>query len=205
LAAGAVPLVSLLNQIHLPFDLTTDAALASGRGPMLRGRAGVVIAGESTWLPKETLSGLTAWIKSGGRLLDLGLDDLRSTITLSGTTASQPSSPLAADPAGGVRSPATRTGSYLSAWKDQIGLFADTGGRLFAPAGSVGTARINRPGRLVAAAGYAAGDSEVAAWRFGRGLAIHPGISGLQQLAAPNTDTRAFLIRALSIVSGGKS
>ena len=205
LASSTVPLIALLNQLHEPFDLTTDFALASGRGPTLDGRAAVVMAGESTWLPQPTLSRLSAWIKSGGRLLDLGLDGLRSTITVSGATASKPSPPLPADPAGGVRSASSRSAQYVSVWKDQIGLFADTGGRLFAPAGSIGTARVNGPGRLVAAAGFAAGESAVAAWRVGRGLAIHPGINGLQLLAKPDTDSRAFLARAISIIAGGKS
>jgi len=205
LASSTVPLITLLNQMRQPFDLTTDFALASGRGPTLDGRSGVVVIGESTWLPSATLATLRSWIKAGGRMLDLGRDDLRSTVALTGTKSSQPSRPLPADPAGGVRSAASGADTYVSVWKDQIGLFAETGGRLFAPAGSVGTARILPPGRLVAAAGFAAGQSAVAAWQFGRGLVIHPGIAELQRLAKPNTDSRAFLERAIMIVARPKS
>ncbi len=204
LQSQVIPLLKMLALIKVPYELTTDSALAQGRGPSLRGHSGAVIAGESTWLPEATLAGIRRWIEGGGRLLDLSLDGMRRTVTISRGVAARPSGPRAAGPAGGVNGSGQQGAAFLSAWKDEIGLFDDTGGRVFAPAGAIPTREILKPGRLVAAAGVEAGLTAVAAWRLGRGLNIRPGIPDLAALAESGRSSSGLLARALVITAGGK-
>jgi hypothetical protein len=204
LRTQVIPLLKMLSLIKLPYELTTDSALAQGRGPRLRGHSGLVIAGESTWLPETTLTGIRRWIEGGGRLLDLSLDGMRRTVTVSGGVAAKPSGPRPAGPAGGVNGQRQAEAAFLSGWKDEIGLFNDTGGRIFAPAGSIPTREILEPGRLVAAAGAEAGLTSVAAWRLGRGLNIRPGILDLAALSESGRSSSGLLARALVITASGK-
>lgn len=199
-----VPLARQLEQMPLRVEYTTDAALAEGRGPRLAGHSGLVTAGGSTWLPAATLAALRSWVGSGGRILDLGVDDLVRTVRLDAGVVSDPSRPRATDPFGGVRSAPVADSTVLSAWKDGIGLFDETGGRVLAGPGWTGTARILPPGQLVAAAGPQAGVAGVAAWRFGKGIAIRPGLPGLAAFAARGEASRGLLTRAISIVASGK-
>lgn len=204
LSSDVVPLVRLLGELRLGFDLTTDTALAAGSGPTLSGHSGVVFAGDSTWLPARTLNALSAWVKRGGRLLDLAPDGLRRTIDLAGFVASRPSAQLASDATGGVRTRPARSSAFFEVWKDEIGLFEDTGGRIYAPSGWTGTEEVQGQATIVAAAGPGQGTPGSAAWRLGRGLSIHPGIPGLALAAVGNNASRGLLVRALRILNGSK-
>jgi hypothetical protein len=201
LAKTAVPLVKLLSGIHQSVEFTTDTAFAQGRGPQLLGHRGVVFIG-STWLPAKTLAGVRSWALTGGRVLDVEPDDLRRTINIAGALASKPSKPLAADALGGVRAEPIRTSGYLSTWKDEIGLFLGVGGPLYAPSGWIGTARVESPGVLVAAAGPAQGTAATAAWRLGKGLVIHTGITDFPATALIDAQLNQLLANAVHIAAG---
>jgi len=204
LATRVVPLAAELARMPQRVAYTTDAALAQGRGPRLADHRGVIVAGGSTWLPEALLLALRDWVSRGGRLLDLGTDDLLRTVTVTGGVASEPSQPRASDPFGGVRGRAEPEAAVLSAWKDGIGLFNETGGRVLASPGWSPTSRVLPPGELTAAAGPQTGTAAVAAWDFGRGLVIRPGLPGLAAFAPRGEASRGLLRRSVAIVAGGK-
>lgn len=204
LAGRVVPLARELAAIPQRVEFTTDAALAEGRGPTLAGHRGLIIAGGSTWLPAELLGSLRGWVSRGGRMLDLGVGDLMRTVTVNARVVADPSRPRPSDPVGGVPSRPFAEPSVLSAWKDGIGLFSETGGRVLAAPGWSQTDRVLPPGELVAAAGPQSGVSAVAAWRFGKGLAIRPGLPTLAAFASEGEASRGLLRRAVAIVATGK-
>ena len=203
LGSSVVPLLKFLARIRQPAELTTDAALAQGRGPKLSGHTGAVFLG-STWLPPALLAGLRRWVGSGGRVLDIGPDDLRRTIAIDGEVISRPSLPLPSDAFGGVRAEPVVTGEYLTPWKDEIGLFSGAGGLIDGQRGWAGTARVKRPGLLVAAAGPSSGIAAVAAWRLGKGLVIHTGLTSLATDALQLNQSAQLLRNAVRLTANGK-
>lgn len=200
--AKVLPLLRVMSLNRISADATTDLALAQGRGPKMSDYKGVVLAGEETWLPKPLLRGIRARVNGGKRVLDLGLDSLRRTVALKGAVISAPSAPAQADALGGVRSPAQADSAYQLQWKDSIGLFSTTGGRIFAPVGWSGTAKVQAPGVLIAAAGPEAGIAGIAAWKLGKGIYIRPGIPNLAANALAGPTLQALLTRALAITAG---
>jgi hypothetical protein len=87
-------LISYLTSQHYRYQLTTDIALAQGRGPSLTGYSGVVLAGSETWLPRSLVSVLERFVRGGGRVLSLGADSLTGSSQISGF----PSNPVASAP-----------------------------------------------------------------------------------------------------------
>lgn len=200
--AKVLPLLRVMAQNRITADATTDIALAKGQGPKIAGYKGVVLAGEETWLPSSVLKGLRSRVNGGKRVLDLGLDSLRRTVDINGAVISNPSKPTEADALGGVRSPSQADASYQLQWKDSIGLFSTTGGRIYAPPGWSGTAKVESPGAFVAAAGPEAGIAGIAAWKLGKGLYIRPGIPNLAANALAGPTLESLLTRALAITAG---
>jgi len=200
--AHVLPLLKVMAQSGIRADVTTDIALSEGKGPKISSYKGVVLAGEETWLPAGVLKGIRTRVLGGKRVLDLGLDSLRRTIQLRNGVISSPGKPTAADALGGVRAPAQAQATYQLTWKDSIGLFSTTGGRIFAPPGWSGTAEVQPPGALVAAAGPEAGIAGVAAWKLGKGIYIRPGIPNLAANALVGPTSLELLKRALLITAG---
>src|SRR5215217_1946526 len=62
------PLLRWLDRERLPYDLTTDLALARHEGPALGNAPGVAFAGSELWLPDELLKRLRDYVADGGRL-----------------------------------------------------------------------------------------------------------------------------------------
>ncbi|MEI7889229.1 MAG: hypothetical protein WCI34_02865 [Actinomycetes bacterium] len=202
LSGQVTPLLRVLAATGLGYDVTTDVALAKGLGPLLEGHRGVVLAGEETWLTAAGLRRLSARVRGGGNLLDLGVDGLRRTVEIKNNVVSTPSQPANANALGAIRTRASASADYLLGWKDDIGLFRTIGGRVFAPVGWSGVSRLVGPATLLSAAGPESGVTGIAAWHLGKGVVIRPGISGIAALAGQGPTALAFLSRALQITAG---
>jgi hypothetical protein len=201
LHSNVVPLIRQLSRANLPFELTTDIALAEGVGPKLKGHSGVILAGEETWLPKAQLVALRDWVSSGGRLLDLGTDGLLKTVEVTGGVASRPSHRRRLNPFEAAISPRSADAAGLLVWKDRLGLFAETGGRVDSPPGWTRVAALGPHSSLLSAAGPAEGVAATAAWKFGKGIVIRPGIPLLAKASAVDNQSAGLLHRAVIIVS----
>src|SRR3954453_2426415 len=76
------PVLAFAGSKKLRYDITTDVALAAGRGPKLAGHHGVVLPGDVRWLPGSLQLRLRRFVRSGATLLLTGTDSLRREVRL---------------------------------------------------------------------------------------------------------------------------
>jgi hypothetical protein len=123
--AEVSPLLRWLDRERLPYDLTTDLALARQEGPALGNAPGVAFAGSELWLPEELLGRIREYVADGGVVAAFGADSFRRTIALDGDVASDPSPPSRAN-AFGERTELSRTSTApFEVFEDRLGLFED--------------------------------------------------------------------------------
>jgi hypothetical protein len=204
LASREGALLRFLDDDLLRYDLTTDAALATGAGPTLEGRRGVVLAGDARWLTPELRTLLRGYVRRGGRVWSLGVDALRRTATLRDGRLVEPSPPRPTDALGArprqpleqVEGTATATmTTYLD--DPAIDLFAGTGGAFPGYGSYEVLASLAPTAELLSAAGPVAETPVIAAWRLGDGLAIHTGLPELAEHALAGDLDAAALVRRL--------
>lgn len=173
---GAV--MKFLDRAGYRYDLTTDIALVRGQGPgLVRGRSGVLLAGDSRWLPPTVQAALRGYVERGGRLVSFGTDSLRRTVRLRGDRLAEPSPAARADAFGSVLAPVRRDRSKLLAFPaDRIGLWRGSDGLLSGFTTAEATTRMQAGARLVAGAGAREDRPVVAAVRTGRGYVIRTGL-----------------------------
>ena len=120
-----LPLLLWLDRERLPYDLTTDLALARREGPALGNAPGVAFAGSELWLPEELLTRIREYATGGGRVAVFGADSFKRTIELGDEVASDPSRPQPEN-AFGERTELTRSSpAPLEVFEDGLGLFED--------------------------------------------------------------------------------
>ena len=199
-------LIAYLDRAHLPYDLTTDVALANGSAPKLTGHKAVVLAGTERWVPGSLSALLKAFVQNGGNVLSLGIDSLRRTVTLRSDQALQPS-PVAATDIFGARPGAVipRSGGLILVLHDGLGIFTTTsqafpGFKSFQP--------ITPPDAAASAPSSAAGTSDsnvsIVGFKVGRGTVVEVGLPGFGASLAPsahNVDAQE-LVRQLWTVLG---
>ncbi|MGH2842765.1 MAG: hypothetical protein ACRDKL_04175, partial [Solirubrobacteraceae bacterium] len=199
---GDAVLLRFLNSQHLRYQMTTDVALAVGRGPSLVDRWGVVLAGDETWLPAPLVPMLKGFVEGGGRVLSIGTDTLQGSSKLSG----YPAAPVAAAPVrmghdlfGAQHGPQTSTkGDLITELSDQLDIFAA------APAfpGFDAYTPIEPPAGAVASlAGVAAGAPAVAAFMVGKGYVVEVGLAGFNRSLATNVDAQELLGRVWQLLA----
>lgn len=187
IAQGEAPLLRFLDDNLLRYDLTTDAALATGDGPPLGSHHGVVLAGNPRWVTPQLRDKLRRYVRDGGHVWSLGTDSLRRTVRLDGGTLRAPSVPQPTDALGArPRQPLERPAdpATITAYAEgRLGLFQDTSGSVSGYDAYETLAGVAPFARLDAQAGATAGVPVIAAWTLGSagGSAIH---TGLPQLAA---------------------
>ena len=126
--AEVSPLLRWLDRERLPYDLTTDLALARHEGPALGNAPGVAFAGSELWLPDELLKRLRDYVADGGRLAAFGADSFRRAVKLKGAVISDPT-PRRREDALGERTKVVRTSAApLTVFEDSLGLFEGVSG-----------------------------------------------------------------------------
>jgi hypothetical protein len=127
LSTQAAPLLDFLERARLPYDLTTDVALARGEGPALGNAPGVAIAGDARWLPPGVLRRLRAYVDDGGQLASFGADSFKRSVRLVGERLLDPSHARRTN-VFGERTQVERTvggeGAPMQVFSDELGLFA---------------------------------------------------------------------------------
>ncbi len=198
--------LAYLDRAHLPYDLTTDVALANGSAPVLGGHKAVVLAGTERWLPGSLSAVLRAYVLNGGNVLSLGIDSLRRTVTLSSDHALAPTAPAATDIFGArIGAVVPRGGSLILVLHDALGIFTTTsqafpGYNSFQP--------FAPPDQSASAPSSAAGTSSstvsIVGFKVGRGTVVEIGLPGFGASLAPavhNVDAQE-LVRQLWSVLG---
>jgi hypothetical protein len=200
------PLLAWLARTGRRFDVTTDAALAAGRGPKIAGHKGVLLPSDVRWLPDTLQKRLRRFARGGGTVVSLGLDSLRRGVreTPRGRLI-DPTPPAPTDLFGGRLGALQRTPAEVTLTEsaDHIQLFAGTDGqfpgwRLLEPLAGTGG-----QGRLAASAVTEAGRAPITAVRFGKGLVIRFGLPELPtKLTRDETDsTTALMARTWTLLS----
>jgi hypothetical protein len=206
-AAREAPALAWLARTRKRFDVTTDVAIAQDRGPRLEGHRGVLLVGDTRWLPAEVQARLRRFVRRGGRVATLGVDSLRRQVRLTPRRRLvDPTPPAAADPLGLVPRPLRRApGTTLTNERDDIGLFEGTSGAFAGFNAYEAIGALRGGARLASSAVPAPGAQPViAATRLGQGLVIHFGLPELPSRLGDEDDTaqaRALLSRTWTLLS----
>jgi hypothetical protein len=173
--AEVSPLLRWLDRERLPYDLTTDIALARREGPALGNAPGVAFAGSELWLPEELLDRLRDYVADGGRVAAFGADSFKRRVTLRGDEA-RDASPPASENAFGERTELTRTSAApLTVFDDKLGLFEGVSGfvgefTVFEPSSGLPASA-----RSLSEAGREAGRPAFVAYGLGGGIVLRVG------------------------------
>lgn len=205
LGAEAAPLLRYAGAARLPYDLTTDVALARGEGPGLRDAPGLAFAGSAIWLPESFLRHLRGYVARGGRVASFGADALRRDITLEDGFLRAPSGRRSED-AFGERTELVRTPpSPLRVVQDDLGVFEG-----LTTLGDFSVFELSRglPGDANRVAGAEPDTDRPAfvAYELGDGLVIRSGTPQWARelsAAASGIDVRQVTNRIWRLLSGG--
>jgi hypothetical protein len=175
-AANVAPLMRFLGRRD--YDLTTDLALARGKGPQLAGHSGVLFPGAQRWLTDKVDLGLRNYVLGGGRVAYFGGDSFRRSVRLTEDSLAGPSRPNATNVLGERTTIRTGDPAPIVKSKDDLNLFAGTDGlvgqwRVLEPS----TARVGNV-KLLTAAGRDPGNPALVGYQLGKGTVVRVGVPG---------------------------
>jgi hypothetical protein len=204
-AHGEALLLAELDRKGRRYDLTTDVALARGEGPQLAGHRGVILAGDTRWLDARVARSLRSFVRDGGRLLSVGTQSLRRSVTLTlGGRAIMPTLPTARDLFGARLRPIVRPPAPVTVVNviDDIDLFSGTAGQ-FAGIDAFEQTLDVRGGTSAIAAAAATQDGArqvIVASRLGDGLVIRPGLPDFSAKVHDDAELSELLDRVWTVL-----
>jgi flagellar hook assembly protein FlgD len=207
-AGGEAPVLGFLDRNRRRYDVTTDVALAAGRGPKLAGHKGVLLPGDARWLPAALGRRLRRFVRAGGVVASLGTDSLRRQVRLTPRgRAIDPTAPAPTDLFGERLRAVVRKPADLTILEDDIQLFAGTGGLFPGITAYEETADVGNQATLAAGAITPVTPAEpegrlvIVAARFGRGLVIRPGLPDFAQRLTPSREMATLMERTWTLLS----
>ena len=200
LRAEAGPLLRFLDRERAAYELTTDLALAAGRGPALRGRPGVLVAGSAHWMPGRLSRALPRWVADGGRLASLSAGAFRREVRVVPDRLDRPTQARPRDAFGERTVPAPGSPGGMRVLRTgSLGLLAGTPG--LGPFARVEESRgLPRGARLLEAAGPRERPAFVA-YRLRRGLVVRAGTRGWSLALAGDADVRRVTRRTWGLLT----
>lgn len=200
-ADGEAPLVGYLDRHHHRYDVTTDVELARPSPPDLARYRGVVLAGDTRWLPIAVAKRLRAFVRAGGTLFSLGTQSLRRQVTLTPRgRLIDPTAPSRTDLFGETIGPLERKSLPIENIADDIDLFQGGTG-LFEGFDQFEVTASFGPDAKRAAAAVAAGRAVIVAVRFGKGLVIRPGLPQFASRLSGDRNVAALMERSWTLLS----
>jgi hypothetical protein len=175
------PLLVFLDRDRRRYDVTTDLALQVGLGPDLDRYRGVILPGDTTWMPDGLQARLRRFVTAGGQVASFGTDSLRRSVRVTDRVLRDPSGRSERDPFGARIRPLQRRGegqqpTIVGFEPDRIGLFEGTDGDLGQWPAWEETAGI-KDGGVSASGGLELGLRPViVAERLGKGLVVRTGL-----------------------------
>jgi hypothetical protein len=205
-ATKAAPLLAWLDRRGHRYDITTDVALAAGRGPRLEDHKGVILPSDVRWLPRALQQQLRRYVRNGGHVATFGIDSLRRQVSLTRRGRMIDPTPPATTDVFGVRlRPLVRLPkpSNLVTADDSIDFFAGTAGA-FGPFSLVQEVDLASAAASAVTENPQTGRPVIAASRLGKGLVFRFGVPELgAHLSARANDpnTTALLDRTWTLLS----
>jgi hypothetical protein len=173
--AEVSPLLRWLDRERLPYDLTTDLALARHEGPALGNAPGVAFAGSELWLPEELLRRLRDYAADGGRVAAFGADSFKRAVTLRGSVVSDPSPPRRENALGERTELVHTSAAPLTVFEDGLGLFEGVSGFVGEFNVFETSTGLPRSARRITEAGRDAGQPAFVAFGLGGGIVLRAG------------------------------
>jgi hypothetical protein len=200
------PLLAFAGRKRLHYDLTTDVALAAGRGPRLQGHHGVVLPSDVRWLPGALQLRLRRFVRSGGTLLLTGLDSLRREVRMTRRgLLDRPTAAAATNLFGSRLRPVERKPTTVTNLEDDIQLFSGDvfgGTGIFRGfAGFEATAAAGPREQLKASAVTPDNETVIVATRFGEGLVIRTGLLDFATRLNRDANSAELVQRAWTLLS----
>ncbi len=201
------PLLAHLDRSGLRYDLTTDVALAVGRGPQIEGHRGVLLAGDTRWLTSDVRRRLRSFAAAKGHtLVSLGIDSLRREVEQTQDTLANPGPPARTD-LFGARLGELRDDAPvdLTIREDDpaLQLFAGGEGLFTDVTGYEPTLEVGREARALSTAGATGEPPAIVAARYGQGLVVRPGIRGFATRLSGDVESRELLGRLWTLLGTG--
>lgn len=199
------PLLAFLARNKRAFDITTDVALAAGRGPKLAGHHGVLLPGDVRWLPRDLQLALRGFVRAGGTLVSTGTDSLRREVSLtSAGVLSNPTPAAQTNLFGSKLKPVVVEPTTITNLEDKIQLFfGDVFGGTGVLAGFRGyepTAALGPSEELAASGVMSDGQTVLAAARFGKGLEIRTGLLDFATRLKADANAGQLMLRAWTLL-----
>jgi hypothetical protein len=196
------PLLGFLSSNGLRYDLTTDIALAAGRGPGFGSYRGVVFAGSERWFTEALDRRLRGYVERGGRVASFGTDALRRTLTLTATELADPSPPQGTNVLGEETGPASSAAAPLVVNPgDTLGLFSGTDGFVGLFTRFEQSRRRVGGTRIAASAGRDPAHPAFIAYKLGRGLVVRMGTPQWSRMLSTDTEVAAVTKSLWSLLS----
>jgi hypothetical protein len=196
-------LLAQLDRAGHRYDVTTDVALGLGEGRKLADYRGVILAGDTRWLDVNGARALRRFVRDGGRVLSVGTESLRRTVTLTPRgRAINPTLPTQRDLFGARLRPIVLGPVTLVNITDGIDLFAGTAGQ-FPNIPAVEETIDVRGGTSAIAAAAAAEDGRrlvIVASRLGDGLVIRPGMPDFSAGLRSSVELAALLEQSWNLL-----
>ena len=177
-ATEVAPLMRFLDGAKLGYELTTDLALARGRGPELEDHSGVLFPGTERWLPSEVGVRLREYVDSGGRVAHFGSESFRRRARLQGGRLVEPSALEPRNVFGESAHTVTSEPAPLVVFTDQLGLFRGSDGFVGLFSQFEQSGGLVEGARTVSAAGRDEGTPAFVAYRLGNGTVVRAGTPG---------------------------
>jgi hypothetical protein len=167
------PLLRFLDRRRLPYDLTTDVAVAADASP-LEAAPGVVFPESERWLTPGLERSLRTYVNEGGTVASFGEDAFRRSVRLARGSLRDPAGPRARNVFGEGTAPLRAAAAPLQVAEDGLGVFGGDGfiGEFTLFERSRG---LEAGARLLTAAGQDSGERDFVAYRLGKGIVIRAG------------------------------
>ena len=169
------PLLRWLDRERLPYDLTTDLALARREGPALGNAPGVAFAGSELWAPEQLMERLRDYVADGGRVALFGAESFKRTVELRGEVARNPSRPRRANAFGEQTQLVHTSLAPLTVFEDGLGLFEGVSSFVGEFTVFERSRTLPQGARRITAAGRDAGEPAFLALGLGGGIVLRAG------------------------------
>jgi len=202
LVGNAEPLLRLLARERLPYEITTDLALAQRGGAGIAGHSGVLFAGSETWLTSKLDLELRNYVEQGGKVASFGTDAFRRLVRLRGDLLVGPTPPERVNVFGEETSLThIAEAPMVVNQPDMLGLFAGSDGLVGLFTQFEQSKTLVGGAQILSSAGRDPQHPSFVAYRLGKGIVVRVGSPAWSSDLAGSTELTDVTRRIWSLLS----